>query len=58
MSTASMILLLMVVGGATSLFRYSMIGLFANRNLPTCCFSDFLKSIRIAAWVFSRSNRR
>ncbi|MDD2604378.1 MAG: AzlD domain-containing protein [Desulfobacterales bacterium] len=35
MSTASMILLLMVVGGATYLFRYSMIGLFANRNLPT-----------------------
>jgi branched-subunit amino acid transport protein len=34
MSTASMILLLTAVGGATYLFRYSMIGLFANRELP------------------------
>ncbi|HDI60598.1 MAG TPA: AzlD domain-containing protein [Desulfobacteraceae bacterium] len=34
MSTAVLILLLAVVGGATYLFRYSMIGIFANRNLP------------------------
>lgn len=30
-----MVLLLTAVGVATYLFRYSMIGLFANRNLPT-----------------------
>jgi len=34
MSTPSMILLLTVVGAVTYLFRYSMIGLFANRELP------------------------
>ncbi|MEE4607972.1 MAG: AzlD domain-containing protein [Desulfobacteraceae bacterium] len=35
MSTVSMVLLLTAVGGVTYLFRYSMIGLFANRDLPT-----------------------
>lgn len=34
MRTATLIVLLTAVGGMTYLFRYSMIGLFANRNLP------------------------
>ncbi len=34
MSTARLILLLAAVGAITYLFRYSMIGIFANRNLP------------------------
>ncbi len=34
MSTAALVLLLAAVGVVTYVFRYSMIGLFANRSLP------------------------
>jgi len=34
MSTFALLALLVAVGAVTYLFRYSMIGLFANRHLP------------------------
>ncbi len=34
MSTPALILLLVLVGALTYLYRYAMIGLFASRNLP------------------------
>ena len=34
MNTPALIALLVVVGGVTYVFRYSMIGWFANRRLP------------------------
>ena len=34
MSTPALILLLVLVGGLTYLYRYAMIGLFASRSLP------------------------